>query len=141
MEQTTQIISLTKDNYPQHLPITPVAFSVAEGGAMGCPGRVIIIDDKNNIYDFYLHELEKENVMKILPALYESKRAVLGIDPSTSGWNRVYLGMGNHLMVADSIYDELREITLSRYKYFGIGELYQHWIGVVQEIITPRLLK
>jgi hypothetical protein len=78
--------------------------------------------------------------MKILPALYESKRAVLGIDPSTSGWKRVYLGMGNHLMVADSIYDELREIALNRYKYFGIGELYQHWIGVVQEILHSKQL-
>lgn len=126
MGQTTQIISLPKDNYLQFSPIIPVAFSVAEGGAMGCPGRVIIIDEKNNVYDFYMHELEKEDLMKILPDLYESKRAVLGIDPSTSGWNRVYLGMGNHLMVADSIYDELREMTLSRYKYFGIGELYQH---------------
>lgn len=103
MEQNTEIISLTKENYTRHLPITPVAFSVAEGGAMGCPGRIIIIDEKNNVYDFYMHELEKEDVMKILPTLYESKRAVLGIDPSTSGWNRVYLGMGNHLMVADSI--------------------------------------
>ena len=45
MEQNTGIISLTKENYTQHLPITPVAFSVAEGGAMGCPGRIIIIDD------------------------------------------------------------------------------------------------
>ena len=33
MEQTTQIISLTKENYSQYLPITTVAFSVAEGGA------------------------------------------------------------------------------------------------------------
>ena len=33
MEQNTVIISLTKENYTQHLPITPVAFSVAEGGA------------------------------------------------------------------------------------------------------------
>ena len=140
MEQYTEIISLTKENYKQYLPITPIAFSVAEGGAMGCPGRIIIIDEKNNVYDFYMHELEKEDVMKILPALYESKRAVLGIDPSTSGWNRVYLGMGNHLMVADSIYDELREMTLSRYKYFGIGELYQHWIGVVQEILHSKQL-
>ena len=140
MGQTTQIISLTKENYTQHLPITPVAFSVAEDGAMGCPGRIIIIDEKNNVYDFYMHELEKEDVKKILPALYESQRAVLGIDPSTSGWKRVYLGMGNHLMVADSIYDELREMTLSRYKYFGIGELYQHWIGVVQEILHSKQL-
>ena len=140
MEQTTQIISLTKDNYTQHLPITPVAFSVAEVGAMGYPGRVIIIDEKNDVYDFNLHELGKDDVMKILPALYESKRAVLGIDPSTSGWNRVYLGMGNHLMVADSIYAELREIALNRYKYFGIGELYQHWIGIVQEILHSKQL-
>lgn len=48
------------------------------------------------------------------------------------------LRCGNHLMVADSIYDELREMALSRYKYFGIGELYQHWIGVVQEILHSR---
>ena len=140
MEQYTEIISLTKENYKQYLPITPIAFSVAEVGAMGYPGRVIIIDEKNDVYDFNLHELGKDDVMKILPALYESKRAVLGIDPSTSGWNRVYLGMGNHLMVADSIYDELREIALNRYKYFGIGEIYQHWIGVVQEILHSKQL-
>lgn len=140
MKQHTEIISLTKENYKQYLPITPIAFSVAEVGAMGYPGRVIIIDEKNDVYDFNLHELGKDDVMKILPALYESKRAVLGIDPSTSGWNRVYLGMGNHLMVADSIYDELREIALNRYKYFGIGELYQHWIGVVQEILHSKQL-
>lgn len=136
MEQNTQIISLTKENYTQHLPITPVAFSVAEGGAMGCPGRVIIIDDKNNIYDFYLHELEKEDVMKILPALYESKRAVLGIDPSTSGWNRVYLGMGNHLMVADSIYERFNESAKSLWQ--SRGSLYQQWISIVQEILHSR---
>ena len=140
MEQTIQIISFTKENYSQYLPINPVAFSVAEGGAMGHPGRVVIIDETNDVYDFYMHELEKDDVMRILPALYESKREVLGIAPSTSGWKRVYLGMGNHLMVAESIYDELREIALSRYKYFGIGELYQHWIGVVQEILHSKLL-
>lgn len=138
MEQTTPIISLTKENYTQHLPITPVAFSVAEGGAMGCPGRVIIIDDKNDVYDFYMHELEKEDVMKILPALYESKRAVLGIDPSTSGWNRVYLGMGNHLIVADSIYERFNESAKSLWQ--SRGSLYQQWIGIVQEILHSKQL-
>ena len=138
MEQTTPIISLTKENYTQHLPITPVAFSVAEGGAMGCPGRVIIIDDKNDVYDFYMHELEKEDMMEILPALYECKRAVLGIDPSTSGWNRVYLGMGNHLMVADSIYERFNESSKSLWQ--SRGSLYQQWIGIVQEILHSKQL-
>ena len=138
MEQTTPIISLTKENYTQHLPITPVAFSVAEGGAMGCPGRIIIIDDKNDVYDFYMHELDKEDVMEILPALYECKRAVLGIDPSTSGWNRVYLGMGNHLMVADSIYERFNESSKSLWQ--SRGSLYQQWIGIVQEILHSKQL-
>ena len=138
MGQTTPIISLTKENYTQHLPITPVAFSVAEGGAMGCPGRVIIIDDKNDVYDFYMHELEKEDMMEILPALYECKRAVLGIDPSTSGWNRVYLGMGNHLMVADSIYERFNESAKSLWQ--SRGSLYQQWIGIVQEILHSKQL-
>lgn len=136
MEQTTQIIPLTKDNYLQFSPIIPVAFSVAEGGAMGCPGRVIIIDEKNNVYDFYMHELEKEDLMKILPDLYESKRAVLGIGPSTSGWNRVYLGMGNHLMVADSIYERFNEFAKSLWQ--SRGSLYQQWIGIVQEILRSK---
>ena len=136
MEQTIQITSLTKENYSQYLPITPVAFSVAEGGAMGHPGRVVIIDETNNVYDFYLHELEKENVMKILPALYESKRAVLGIDPSTSGWNRVYLGIGNHLMVADSIYERFNEFAKALWQ--SRGSLYQKWMGAVQEILHSR---
>ena len=33
MEQNIEIISLTKENYKQYLPITPIAFSVAEIGA------------------------------------------------------------------------------------------------------------
>ena len=138
MEQTIQITSLTKENYSQYLPITPVAFSVAEGGAMGCPGRIIIIDEKNNVYDFYMHELEKEDVMEILPALYESKRAVLGIDPSTSEWRRVYLGMGNHLIVADSIYERFNESAKSLWQ--SRGSLYQQWIGIVQEILHSKRL-
>ena len=136
MEQNTGIISLTKENYKQYLPITPIAFSVAEGGAMGCPGRVIIIDDKNNVYDFYLHELEKEDVMKILPALYGCKRAVLGIDPSTSEWRRVYLGMGNHLMVAEPIYERFNEFAKALWQ--SRGSLYQKWMGAVQDILCSK---
>jgi hypothetical protein len=136
MEQYTEIISLTKENYKQYLPITAIAFSVAEGGAMGCPGRVVIIDEKSNVYDFYLHEMGKDDVMKILPALYESKRAVLGIDPSASGWNRVYLGMGNHLMVADSIYERFNEFAKALWQ--SRGSLYQKWMGVVQDILCSK---
>ena len=75
-----------------------------------------------------------------MPAILECEFGWFGHDNAANGWHGFYLGMGNHLMVADSIYDELREIALNRYKYFGIGELYQHWIGVVQEILHSKQL-
>lgn len=136
MEQTTQIISLTKENYAQYLPIVPIAFSVAEGGAMGYPGRVVIIDEKNNVYDFYLHELEKEDVMKVLPALYESKFGLLGYDTPAPTWKNFYLGFGNHLMVAESIYERFNEFAKSLWQ--SRGSLYQQWMGAVQEILRSK---
>lgn len=36
MEQNIGIISLTKENYKQYLPITPIAFYVTDGGVIGC---------------------------------------------------------------------------------------------------------
>ena len=42
-------------------------------------------------------------------------------------------------MVADSIYDEFSKIVKDRRTY--AGDLYNQCISIIQEIITPRLLK
>ena len=138
MEQNTEIISLTKENYTQHLPITPVAFSVAEGGAMGSPGQVIIIDEKLNVYDFWLHEMEKGCAREIIPTLYECHWGGWNNIIPAFGWNYVDLGFGNHLMVIDSIYEKFSEIANGRCK--SKGELYQQWISIVKEILHSKQL-
>ena len=139
MDRSTERIALTKENYAQHLPITPIAFSVAEGGAMGSPGQVIIVDEKLKLYDFLLYEMEECYTREIIPALFECRLRVLGYDTPAPNWKNVYLGYGNHLMVSVSIYDEFSKIVKDRRTY--AGDLYNQWISIVQEIITPRLLK
>ena len=134
MDRTSERTALTKENYAQYLPINPIAFSVAEGGAMGSPGQVIIVDEKLNMYDFWLHDMDECYVREIIPLLFECNWGVFGHDTPAPEWKNVYLGFGNHLMVSVSIYDEFSEIVKSRCK--SKGDLYQQWIGIVHEILS-----
>lgn len=128
-------ISLRKNNYKQYLPITPIAFSYAEGGAMGSPNEVIIVDKETKTYSFHIDNFELEAIDEIVPALRKCQFISWG-EPlkAAPGWNCVYLGFGNHLLVADAIYDEF---TTRREPYGNnLGRLYQEWIYIVGEILN-----
>jgi hypothetical protein len=128
-------ISLRKDNYKQYLPITPIAFSYAEGGAMGSPNEVIIVDKETKTYSFHIDNFELEDIDEIVPALRKCQFISWG-EPLTAapGWNSVYLGFGNHLLVADAIYEEF---AVRRAPYGdNLGKLYQEWIYIVGEILN-----
>jgi hypothetical protein len=127
-------ISLRKNNYKQYLPITPIAFSYAEGGAMGCPGQVLIVDNKLDVYDFSLYDLEEDDVIKIIPIVYECQWGGYRNIVPPRGWNYEDLGAGNHLFVADAIYEEF---ATRRAPYgHSLGKLYQEWIYIVGEIVS-----
>ena len=129
-------ISLRKNNYKQYLPITPIAFSYAEGGAMGCPGQVLIVDDKLDVYDFSLYDLEEDDVIKVIPIVYECQWGGYRNIVPPRGWNYEDLGAGNHLFVADAIYEEFAVLR----KPYGqnLGQLYQAWIGIIIKIINNK---
>lgn len=42
-----EVINITNENYTLFVLLVPIAFSYAEGGAMGCPGQIVIIDNKD----------------------------------------------------------------------------------------------
>lgn len=128
-------ISLRKDNYKRYLPIEPIAFSYAEGGAMGSPNEVIIVDKNTKTYSFRIDNFELEDIDEIVPALRKCQFISCG-EPlmATPGWNSVYLGFGNHLLVADAIYEEF---AVRRAPYGNnLGDLYQEWIYIVEEILN-----
>lgn len=43
------MINLTEENYKQHIPLHPIAFSYAEGGACGHPCLVEIVDKDKTV--------------------------------------------------------------------------------------------
>ena len=104
-----RVITLTEENYAQYLPLTPIAFSFAEGGAMGSPGRVIIIDNNSNLYCLWLQGVEHKTAKRIIPALFECQFGSRENKIPALGWRYFNLGAGNHLIVKDSIYNEFHQ--------------------------------
>ena len=121
-------VNLTEENYQQYLPIVPLAFSYAEGGACGCPCQVIIVDNDKRVYYFYTYELKEEIAREVLPAIFECEFGWFGHDNAANGWHGFYLGMGNHLMVCDTIFHEFNSIAE---KIENPGILYQEWINII----------
>ena len=129
-----KVINLTEENNSQYLPLDPIAFSMAEGGAMGSPGEVIIVDKNSDIYSFWFQGVELDTAKRIIPTLFECKFGMRGHIRPAKGWHYFDLGAGNHLMVKDSIYNDFHpkavEIDYERRPVM----LYQRWINFVLEI-------
>lgn len=122
------MINLTEENYTQYIPLNPIAFSLAEGGAMGTPGQIIIVDNNRSVYSYNIVDIRRELGKVIIPALYEFTTGAPLPD-----WHYFNLWMGNHLMVNDSIY---KEFSLKAREYrWQIGVLYQKWLDLVLECI------
>ena len=127
-----KVISLSNQNYNTYLPLDPISFSYAERGAMGWPGKIIIIDTNRNIYDFYIYDFEIDIIKLIIPDLFECEFRMFGKDKPASGWHNFYLGMGNHLMVKESIYHDFYPMAVKYDEEPGM--LYQEWIDIVLDI-------
>jgi len=109
--------------------------SYAEGGAMGCPGEILIFLKTGELYslNYVYGDVKLNKVIELFPVLDECHFGMFGegsIVPN--GWNYVSLGMGNHLIVRADIYDCFIE---------KIGrkttppERYGRWLDVAEEII------
>ena len=126
------VINITDENYTQYIPLDPIAFSMAEGGAMGSPGEVVIVDKNCKIYRFWLQGVEYETAKRIIPPLFETQFGMCGRSIPASGWHYFYLGAGNHLLISDSIYTDFYPEALGFAHCPSM--LYQRWIDLVLEI-------
>ena len=102
------------------------AFHLAEGGAMGEPGEVVIFSVKGDSLDIahgnYVYG--RFNVDRFLDMLkgfegidfYFGNEGFLSID----GWGYFYTGFGNHLFMKKEIFDELSD----KYKEMDCPERY-----------------
>ena len=129
-------ITLTEENYAQHIPLNPIAFSMADGGAMGSPGEVIIVDQESNIYRFWLQGVEYETAKRILPTLFECEFGMRGHNRPASGWHYFDLGAGNHLLIKDDIYNDFYPEVQGYMNRPAL--LYQRWLKLVVAIMRLK---
>ena len=123
------MVSLYKSNYKYYLPIDPMAFSYAHGGAQGEPGGVIIIDNDGKFFHFncIYGDLKKDEILEICPQL---KEAALGSIPENYEFKS--LGAGNSLFVNKAIVPDFKEKTKDIERP---AQLYSKWVSIILNII------
>lgn len=111
-------------------------FSLAEGGAMGCPGEILVClkTGEQYAFNFVYGDAEIKKVEELFPPLTKCSFGIFGIDSKVpEGWSYVNLGMGNHLIVND----EVHEVFVEK---MGIdaepSEKYSRWLEVAEDIIN-----
>ena len=129
-------INLTNENYAQYIPLDPIAFSMAEGGAIGSPGEVVIIDKNSNIYRFWLQGVEHETAKRIIPILFGCEFGMRGYNRPASGWHYFDLGAGNHLLIKDSLYNDFYPEVQGYMNRPAL--LYQRWLKLVLAIMRLK---
>ena len=133
------IINLTKTNYKDYLPLDIVAFSYAEGGAMGCPGNIEIVTFDQNLFqlNFCYVAWNEDDIYSICPVLKECTFGFGQVQIPT-GWKYYYLGAGNHLILSRRICSDFdRIITKEGIDGSGVG-LYQAWLDVVLSVLREN---
>ena len=107
-------------------------FFLAEPGAMGEPGGVLFYVKTGELYHFnYVYgDVDIKKVEEKFPALSNCK---FGVDSIVSeGWKYVNLGMGNHLIMEDGIF----EIFMKQFpRDVDSSILYGNWIEVARKIL------
>ncbi|MBR5430100.1 MAG: hypothetical protein IK116_06180 [Firmicutes bacterium] len=105
-----------------------LAVSVAEGGAMGCPGQIILAvagEAETEFLCFY----DKNLLEQIFPWFAAVEDWAPGrVRNLAEGWRYVDLGMGNHLFLPEAVYKKVR----ANFAGERPSHIYQKWMPTVE---------
>ncbi|MBR3382022.1 MAG: hypothetical protein IKG85_03155 [Clostridia bacterium] len=127
-------IELNNSTFSRSILDKATFFQIAEGGAMGEPGGIIILTEDGTVYhaNYCFGDLKWETIQHAFPIIEQCRFGMFGIDSEVpNGWNYVNLGMGNHLIVRQDRYDKFSPL-ISDCK--SPGEIYQKWLGYAKSI-------
>ena len=138
-KRSPYIKKLTRDNYKECTGLDIVAFSSAAPGAMGDAGAIEVVTTKGEVYyatPFY-EDIEMEQVFEVCPPLSECRFGVFGGGVIPEGWQTIYLGFGNNLVLHESISEEFRK-EAEKSKIKEVGDLYNKWMDIVKRMLSNR---
>ena len=104
-------------------------FSLAEGGAMGCPGEVLMVTSDGEVYqaNYCYGDISYGDLVAAFPTLGMCEFPLFGVGTvMPEGWNYVALGMGNHLIVHDDVYPAFKK----KVKGLIPPQIYQKWVKI-----------
>ena len=138
-KRSPYIKKLTRDNYKECTGLDIVAFSSAAPGAMGDAGAIEVVTTKGEVYyanPFY-EDIEMEQVFEVCPPLSECRFGVFGGGVIPEGWQTIYLGFGNNLVLHESISEEFRK-EAEKSKIKEVDDLYNKWMDIVKRMLSNR---
>ena len=142
MEYNT--IEINKANVNDYIDLDIVAFKWAAGGACGEPGGVIFITSDGRVfhtnYAFPDYGITGDDLCRIFPPLSSFETGVFGGGVYPPEWKDQYLGLGNYLVVRESIWDAFtrkakKELEIRNAKGDSVI-LYNIWVEVVLKVLT-----
>ena len=106
---------------------------MAEDGAMGEPGKILIITSGGSIFhgNYYMGDIDFSRLYRSVPAI----KAWSDDDMLPDNWAHQYLGAGNHLLIRKDAYADFRK---------AVGEkalpehIYVRWMDAAWDIIEKR---
>lgn len=143
MNDQIEFIEITHLNLEENIGLDIVAFHLASSGACGEPCGVVFVTRDGRVfhtnYGSPSYGLNDSDIILIFPPL-----ALMEVYPFSllcpKGWNSCYLGLGNHLVVHESIWQDFNEAVKTekvRRTESGEGDLlYNYWIHVVLAVLT-----
>ena len=100
-----------------------VAFSFANGGAMGAPGQIIVVNKEAKVFvmNYAYGDMEIEMCDEVCPPLKHCVFGYFGVDVAPVGWKGMYLDGGNFLVLKESLYHQLEEemFKIQPYELYG----------------------
>ena len=143
-----ETIEIKKENINEFIGLDIVAFQWAAGGACGEPGGVVFITKDGRVFhtNYAFPEyggITGEDLYRIFPPLSDFEVGIFGGGNYPTEWKDQYLGLGNYLVVHESIWDEFKKKAnndLSRRHVSGDNViLYNIWIEVVLKVLNHKL--
>lgn len=144
-EEHIDIVEVTKANLENCLNLDIIAFHWAAGGACGEGGAVVFITKDGKVFHsnyVYPGFIEMDDLFRLFPPLSEFHPGIMGGGIYPPMWKDQYLGLGNYLVIHESIWEAFRDAAKNELEFRKRkGEnviLYSIWKDVVLTIIGDK---
>ena len=138
-------VEISASNVKNYLGLDIVAFHWAKPGACGEHGGVVFITRDSKVLNTNYVYKEKGGISwvdlcEIFPTLAEFKVGLFGGEMYPPEWKDQYLGLGNYLVVKETIWDAFSELAKSELKRHEGKILYNIWADDIIKVLNDKKL-